>query len=156
LADPSDSPRIARAIQTEEACRQSGGCNLRLAGLYSLQRGPHNYWLTSGNRVSGGPDGIINMLHYDDAASACLAALKAGPGVCNGQNFLISDGNPISRKGICESALKNKIYEGCSMPEFLASDAPLLALGKIYNGSVSNRALQWKPKYESFDSFMSQ
>jgi nucleoside-diphosphate-sugar epimerase len=156
LADPNDSPRIARAIGAEEACRQAGGCNLRLAGLYSLQRGPHNFWLTSDKGVSGGPSGIINMLHYDDAASACLAALKAGPGVCSGQNFLISDGNPITRKEICESALKNKIYESCSMPEFLGSDAPLLALGKIYDGSVSNRALQWKPKYKSFDSFMSQ
>jgi nucleoside-diphosphate-sugar epimerase len=59
-------------------------------------RGPHNFWLTSGKSVSGRPDGIINMLHYDDAAGACLAVLKAGPGVCRGKAFLISDGHPIT------------------------------------------------------------
>lgn len=156
LADPNDSPRIARAIQAEQNVRNAGGCCVRLAGLYNLQRGPHNFWLTSGKGVSGGPNGLINMLHYDDAAGACLAALKAGPEVVSGKDFLISDGNPISRRGICESALKNKIYDAYAMPEFKGSDDPLLALGKVYDGSVSNRMLNWKPKYESFDAFMSQ
>ena len=156
LADPNESPRVARALQAEANVRDAGGCCIRLAGLYNLNRGPHNFWLTSDKGVSGGPNGLINMLHYDDAAAACLAALKAGPGVVNGKDFLISDGNPISRKGICESALKNKMYERYSMPEFRGSDDPLMALGKVYDGSASNKALNWKPRYESFDAFMTQ
>ena len=154
LADANESPRIARLVQAEEACRQAGGCCLRLAGLYNLQRGPHNFWLTSGKGVSGGANGLINMLHYDDAARACLAAVKAGPTVCSARAFLISDGHPISRRNICESALKAKVYQKAKMPEFLGGEDPILALGKVYNGAASNQVLHWKPVYESFDAFM--
>lgn len=154
LADAASSPRVARLVNAEKACLEAGGCCLRLAGLYTLQRGPHNYWITSGKGIDSAPDGLINMLHYDDAASACLAALKAGPAVCRGQAFLISDGHPISRYGICVSALKADAYKGYSMPEFTGGNDQPWALGKIYDGSASNSALQWSPKYKSFDDFM--
>ena len=94
----------------------------------------------------------IHRLSYDDAASACLAALKVGPTLNSKRTFLISDGNPTTRKGICESALKCSSYAQYSMPRFLGPDDGLK--GKIYHGSMSNELLQWKPKYPSFDSFM--
>lgn len=68
------------------------------------------------------------------------------------RTFLISDGNPTTRKGICESALKCSVYSKNSMPRFLGFEESLR--GKIYDGSKSNEALQWQPKYSSFDSFM--
>lgn len=156
VADPKDNPRVARLINAEQVVRDSGGCCLRLAGLYNLQRGPHNFWLTSGKAVSGGPEGIINMLHYDDAAGSCVAALKAGPDKIRGKNFLISDGHPLSRKQICEAALQASIYQACTMPEFLGSDDPLSNLGKVYDGSVTNQVLDWKPQYDSMFSFFRQ
>ncbi len=156
VADPKDNPRVARLIGAEEVVRAAGGCCLRLAGLYNLQRGPHNFWLTSGKAVSGGPDGIVNMLHYDDAAGACVAALKADPDQIRGKNFLISDGHPLSRKQICEAALQASVYQVYSMPEFLGSDDPLSNLGKIYDGTISNHVLQWKPEYESMFSYFRQ
>lgn len=94
----------------------------------------------------------LRRLHYDDAASACLAALKVGPAVNAKRTFLISDGNPTTRKGICESALKCATYAQYSMPRFLGPADGLK--GKIYDGSKSNDALDWKPKYDSFDAFM--
>jgi nucleoside-diphosphate-sugar epimerase len=137
-------------VNAEMAALEVGGCSLRLAGLYNLQRGPHNYWIMSGKDIASSPDGIVNMLHYDDAASACLAALKAGPAVCSGKAFLISDGHPLTRYGICKSALKAAAYKGYSMPEFTGGDD----LGKVFDGSASNVALQWSPKYKSFNDFM--
>jgi nucleoside-diphosphate-sugar epimerase len=154
LAHASSSPRVARLMNAERACLEVGGCCLRLAGLYDLQRGPHNYWITSEKDIPSSPDGIINMLHYDDAASACLAALKAGPAVCSGKAFLISDGHPLTRYGICQNALKAAAYEGYSMPKFAGSDDQSWDLGKIYDGSMSNAALKWSPKYKSFENFM--
>ena len=154
LADIDSSPRVARLVQAEQAALDAGGCCLRLAGLYNLQRGPHNFWLTTDKPVSGASNGLINLLHYDDAAAACLAALKAGPEVCKGRAFLISDGNPVSRLQICQSAMKAAIYSGCALPKFAESEPHLLALGKVYNGTASNQALNWKPKYETFDAFM--
>jgi nucleoside-diphosphate-sugar epimerase len=152
IPETSRSPRTERLASAESASLQKGGCCVRLAGLYNLNRGAHNYWLTSGNEVTGAPDGIINLLHYEDAAASCLAAFRAGPSVCSGKIFLISDGHPISRKEICESGLKSKSYKDYSMPVFTGGEC--FALGKIYDGSESNRLLKFSPKYSSFDEFM--
>jgi hypothetical protein len=152
IPESDRSPRTERLAKAEDASLQKGGCCVRLAGLYNLNRGAHNYWLTSGNEVTGAPDGIINLLHYEDAAGSVLAAIRAGPSVCLGKIFLMSDGHPISRKEICESGLKAKCYKDYSMPIFAGGEC--FALGKIYDGSESNRLLQFSPKYSSFDEFM--
>jgi nucleoside-diphosphate-sugar epimerase len=147
------SPRSLRLVKAEENVLSGGGCVLRLAGLYTLDRGAHNYWLEkSGGVVKGSKDGIINLLHYDDAAGACLAALTTDSNV-QGKVFLISDGNPTTRVGICESALKAKKYQGLEMPSFGDEDGSA-GKGKIYDGTFSNAFLKWKPRYESFDKFM--
>jgi nucleoside-diphosphate-sugar epimerase len=153
VADPSKNPRSARLIYAEQAVLKNGGACLRLAGLYTLDRGAHNYWMTSGKDVSGRADGMINLLHYDDAAGSVVAALAAGPTVASGNVFLISDGHPMTRKELCESTLKAKKYQGKQMPKFLGTDSD--PIGKIYDGSASNKALKWDPRYESFHSFMS-
>ena len=152
-ADPTTNPRTAKLVGAEKACTDGGGCVLRLAGLYTLERGAHNYWLESGKDVQGRPDGIINLLHYDDAAGACMAALAAGPGVVSGKTFLISDSNPTTRLGICESAIKAARYAGKGIPRILGGDET--PKGKIYDGTWSDVTLNWKPRYVSFDKFMS-
>lgn len=152
--DPEKNPRQGRIVYAERTCIAKKGTVLRLAGLYTLDRGAHNYWLTSGKTVQGRPSAFVNLLSYDDAASACIAALvAAGRGVAvRGKTYLISDGNPTTREGICQSALKSKQYgDGkYTMPSF-ENDGPL---GKIYDGSFSNTELKWTPTYESFDKFM--
>lgn len=152
-ASIESSPRTARLIKAEEACRTNGGCCVRLAGLYTLERGAHSFWLNSGKDVTGRADGLINLLHYDDAAGAALAALKVGSKVVKGRNFLVSDGHPLTRQGICESALKSQMFKDKKMPKFLGKDTD--PVGKLYDGTVSERDLQWKPRYASFDEFMS-
>lgn len=142
-----------RLVKAEENVVSRKGGVLRLAGLYTLERGAHNYWLEKcDGTVKGSKDGIINLLHYDDAAGACLSALKVGPSVVGGEVFLISDGHPTTREGICVSALKAKKYKDSKMPTFGQSDGA--GKGKIYDGHKSNLALQWEPVHESFDKFM--
>lgn len=154
LPDPNHaSPRSMRLVKAEENVLGRKGGVLRLAGLYTLERGAHNYWLEKGDgTVRGSRDGIINLLHYDDAAGACVAALKAGKDVVDGNVFLISDGNPTTRGGICESALKSKRYHAMKMPTFGEAEASMK--GKIYDGKWSNQALHWAPTHSSFDQFM--
>ena len=147
----TNTPRAQRLIDAENAAKSNGGAVLRLAGLYLLERGAHNYWLTSGKDVDGRADGIINLLHYDDAAGACLAALKASVG---DGTYLVSDGRPMTRKEICEAALKSKLYAGKTMPAFLGTQTD--PLGKVYDGCWTNEALKWRPRYASFGDFMSQ
>jgi len=150
---PPASPRSVRLNAAEQVClTQRCTAVLRLAGLYTLERGAHSYWLKRGT-VSGWEDAIVNLLHYDDAAGACIAALLEPFDDDKPKVFLISDGNPTTRKGICESALKSERYSGMQMPAFENTEVD--KKGKVYDGLWSNRALNWKPQYSSFDEFMS-
>jgi hypothetical protein len=158
-------PRIERLINAEnEVLNQKGGSVLRLAGLYLLGRGAHNYWLgdtaeLTKPEIAGRGDSIVNLLHYDDAAGSAVAALKrtiqSDDDSQGGKVFLVSDGHPLTRRQICESSLKNKRYEDRTIPKFKGSRENGDPIGKVYDGSYTNDALNWKPKYESFDKFMS-
>lgn len=69
--------KYIRLIAAEEAILTRQGSVLRLAGLYDERRGPHTFWLKNGT-VQGSSDGFINLLHYDDAAEASIAAILNG------------------------------------------------------------------------------
>ena len=148
-----NNPRSMKLVKAEEYALSAKGSVLRLAGLYTLERGAHSYWLEKGDgTVKGSKGGTINLLHYDDAAGACVAALKTATADAQGKVFLLSDGNPTTRFGICESALKSKRYSERSMPSFGEEDDA--GKGKVYDGKWSNKVLSWVPRYESFDKFM--
>lgn len=156
LSDVDTNPRTGRLIKAENACLVHGGTVIRLAGLYNINRGAHNYWIEKGE-VAGAENGLINQLHYDDAASACFAAVVTDSELVQSQVFLISDGSPMTRKSICSSALKNALYQQKKMPQFLGNPNNIDTedpIGKVYRGEFSNQVLSWKPKYSSFDSFM--
>lgn len=61
--DPETNPRSGRIIYAEQEAIALGGCALRLAGLYTLERGAHNYWLEKCQEtgVQGREDGIVNL-----------------------------------------------------------------------------------------------
>lgn len=135
-----------------------------MAGLYTLDQGAHNYWLekippdksTGKVSVKGREDGIITLLHYDDTANAAMTAVfqKKMENDISKKFFLVSDGHPTTRKGICESALKASQYREKTMPIFLGGSGD--DLGKVYDGSWTNDVLQWQPVFaKSFDLFMS-
>lgn len=77
------SPRQTGMVAAESIFRAAGGCVLRMAGLYDIDTGPHAYWFRAGT-VRGHPAGLINLVHYDDAAGACMAALLAGAAATSG------------------------------------------------------------------------
>ena len=69
-----------RLLAAEEAVIQRGGRVVRLAGLYTESRGPHSYWMRksiANETIDGSANGLINMLHYEDAAGAIIAAMLA-------------------------------------------------------------------------------
>ena len=163
-------PRIGRIINAEnEVLKEKGGSVMRLAGLYLLNRGAHNFWLgntaeETKDEITSRPDSLINLLHYEDAAGAVVAALKHNSNSGQeqdddeekrGEIFLVSDGHPLTRQQICESSLKNKRYDGRTIPKFTGSKEKGDLIGKVYDGSYTNKVLNWKPIYESFDTFMS-
>lgn len=68
---------MSRMIAAEETVLSRGGSVVRLAGLYSQDRGPHTFWLRNGT-VSSNADGLVNTLHYEDAASVAIATCLYG------------------------------------------------------------------------------
>jgi nucleoside-diphosphate-sugar epimerase len=150
------SARQERLLRAEAVVRQAGGCCLRLAGLYNLHRGPHHYYFTkfAGQTIDAPAHGRLNLLHYEDAAAACVAALRLAPSAQEEEPqsiFLISDGQVIKRHELLHAAGQAAVYRDVPMPQCAKSTAPT---GKIYDGSVSNAILQWTPKYPSFPAFM--
>ncbi|EKX53168.1 hypothetical protein GUITHDRAFT_64569 [Guillardia theta CCMP2712] len=143
----ASSARTQKLIDAEKCTTERGGSVLRLAGLYTLERGAHNYWLNAG-KVDGRPDGLIGLVSYEDAAAAALTVLSSEKSV-KGEVFVICDGKEQTRQDICESALKTAMYRDKKLPVFTTTEGPI---GKRYDISKALE-LGWKPRYPSFDEF---
>jgi len=143
--------RSGKMLDAEQHVVKNGGCVIRLGGLYALAKGAHNYWLGGGSsEFPSRPNGLINLIHYDDAAACVVACLK-NSAKANNQVFLVSDGVPVSRKDICEAALKNPTYSDKEQVEFTGSED---VDGKKYCSDKVRKIVGWKPMYPSFAAFM--
>jgi len=149
----STSERSATLLRAEEAVLKNGGVVLRFSGLYAQTRGPHNYWLSGkASEFSSRANGLINLIHYDDAANCILKVLLKLPMVEGDKRlFLVSDGVPVSRMNICKAALKCPVYTGKVLPAFTGDKS---VDGKMYDTSLVRRTFEWEPSFKSFEDFM--
>ena len=56
-------------------------CTYMCLPSFEYRRGPHTFWLKKAERgetIDTNSDGLVNMLHYEDAAAATIAAVLAG------------------------------------------------------------------------------
>uniref|UniRef100_A0A2N9GNF9 NAD-dependent epimerase/dehydratase domain-containing protein n=1 Tax=Fagus sylvatica TaxID=28930 RepID=A0A2N9GNF9_FAGSY len=144
------SPRTDVLLKAEKVVLEYGGCVLRLAGLYIsfliLELGAHSYWLEKGT-VEARPDHILNLIHYEDAASLAIAILKKK---FRGRIFLGCDNHPLSRQEVMDLVTKSgkfsKKFEG-----FTGTSDPL---GKRLNNSKTREEIGWEPRYRSFSNFL--
>lgn len=149
-----------KLIAAEEAVILRGGSIVRLAGLYNDHRGPHSYYLRlakEGKTLPTNEDGLINLLHYEDAARLVLAILH-GPQVEKGKGdeeemriFIGADDEPVSRKELVSSALASGLFPDCPTPHFEHSHG---AIGKRVDDCKTRQYLGWKPSYPSFRKYM--
>ncbi|CAL5395633.1 unnamed protein product [Camellia sinensis] len=140
------NPRTDVLLKAEKVVLEYGGCVLRLAGLYKADRGAHMYWLKKGI-VDARPDHILNLIHYEDAASLLVAILKKKP---QGQIFLGCDNHPLSRQEVMDLVNKSGKYSQ-KFEGFAGTNDPL---GKKLNNEKTRKELGWKPKYPSFAQFL--
>ncbi|KAK6930107.1 hypothetical protein RJ641_004201 [Dillenia turbinata] len=144
------SPRTDVLLKAEKVVVESGGCVLRLAGLYisflSKDRGAHSYWLEKGT-VDIRPDHILNLIHYEDAASLSIAILKKK---LRGRIFLGCDNHPLSRQEVMDLVDRS----GKFSKKFLAFTGTSDPLGKRLNNSKTCKEIGWQPKYPSFAQFL--
>ena len=140
------SPRVDVLLKAENVVLEFGGCVVRLAGLYKADRGAHNYFLEKGV-VDSRPDHILNLIHYEDAASLSVAILKKN---FRGQIFLGCDNHPLSRQEMMDLVNKSGKFSK-KFDEFTGTDGPL---GKRLNNTKTCQVVGWKPKYPSFIHFL--
>ncbi len=86
-------------VQGEEFLRHDcGAIILRVAGIYGPGRNPLD-WIRKG-RV-GPSRKYVNLIHVDDLAAICLAALDRGT---PGDAYNLSDGHPRTWENLCRTA----------------------------------------------------
>jgi nucleoside-diphosphate-sugar epimerase len=148
------SKRSRIMIDAEEATLSREGTILRLGGLYTEKRGPHTHWLkqaAEGTPIDAESDGILNLLHYEDAAAVAVKLIQLGR---RSTVYLASDGNTMTRQEICDAAVASKLFpENEGRPVEFTKMAGY-AKGKTVNCKWTQEELGWAPKYPSFNSFM--
>ena len=97
------------------------------------------------------PNGLINLIHYDDAAECVITAFDKK---VKNQVFLVSDGVPISRTDICKAGLVNPDFAGKKEPKF-EGDASVID-GKKYDTTKAKSELGFQAKFKDFASFMAE
>ena len=90
------------------------------------------------------PDGLINQVHYRDAANAAVAALLRGSA---GSVYLAADNQPLTREQICIEACRAPRFAGRNVPKFTGSGD---GIGKVVDSSGTRAAIGWQPKYTTF------
>ncbi|CAL9116371.1 unnamed protein product [Musa acuminata var. zebrina] len=140
------SPRIDVLLSAEKEVLDVGGCVLRLAGLYKEDRGAHTYWLARGT-VDARPDHVVNLIHYEDAASLTIAIIKKK---LRGRTFNGCDNHPLSRQEIMDSVNRSGKYSKKFLG-FTGTDGPL---GKRMTNSKTRAEIGWEPTFVSFPQFL--
>jgi len=142
--------RSGKLLDAEEAALGVGGTVIRLGGLYRLESGAHNFW-AKGGAFPSKPAGLINLVHYADAASAVVLALQNPPKV-SGQSLLVADGAPMTRQAILDAALKHPHFKENKIEVAFTGGEGVD--GKVYDCTKVRKLLSWKPSYASFKEFM--
>jgi nucleoside-diphosphate-sugar epimerase len=122
---------------------------LRLAGIYGPGRIPHRGDLLAGRAVAAAPDGFVNLIHVDDAASAIVAVEAKGTPP---RTYLVSDGYPARRRDFFTEYAR---LVGAPAPQFETPPPDVLAASRsgsnkrISNGRIC-RELGFSPRYPSY------
>lgn len=140
------SPRTDVLLKAENTVLDAEGCVVRFAGLYKADRGAHIYALEKGI-IDAHPDHILNLIHYEDAASLATEIMKRK---LRGRIFLGCDNYPLSRQELMDCVNKSGKYS----KKILAFTGTGDKLGKKMNNSSTRAEIGWEPKYSSFPSFL--
>ncbi|XP_066161571.1 uncharacterized protein [Oryza sativa Japonica Group] len=140
------SPRTDVLLKAENAVLEAGGSVLRLVGLYKSDKGPHIFWLSKGTFDSR-PDHILNLIHYEDAASLAIAIMKRR---LRARVFVGCDNQPLSRQEIMDLVNRSGKFD-TKFQGFTGTDGPL---GKRMENSKTRAEIGWQPKYPSFTEFL--
>lgn len=146
----ASNARARRLLNAEETVLTEGGIVIRMAGLYDQIRGPHIVYLKK-RESQRRPDGLINLIHYDDAAELCFAALTRGEPRAV---FLGCDAEPIERQDLVNATVASGLYgdaEELRPCVFTGTAGPV---GCRCDNSQTRATLDWRPRHQSFAQWL--
>lgn len=121
-------------LEAERLALEAGGAAVRLGGIYGPGRTRFIESVRTGQPTSGDPDGFVNFVHRDDAASALHHV---------GRLQLAGIWNAVDDRPVRRAELALAIRTGQPLP---APDDSSSASGKrVRNAKL--RASGWKPRY---------
>lgn len=153
-----DSPTVARGasartdglLAAEDAALAAGGTVLRLAGLYTLRRGAHSYYMSQPSVAADGAS-LLNLVSYGDAAEAAVAALLRRPPL-GARALLVCDGAPVGRARMVAACVASGLWPaGAREPAWTAPPGPP---GKVLRNDATRAALGWAPRHPSFEAYL--
>ena len=143
----------AQAPGRGAAALAAGGAVVRLAGLYTRDRGARGYWHKQGEVRAAGDGSLLNFLHYDDAAAFAARALEARVA---DEVLLAADGSPRTRAS-ADARRAAPLFRDRARPTFVAGDAPPrrgpAGGGRAHAARSAARAGGWAPAWPSLDAF---
>jgi len=122
------------------------------------------YWLSAAARLMNGVqqsqkysslnlqgEGLINLIHYKDAADVALKVLTRG---LMGDVYLGCDDHPISRREIINSAVRAGVMPELDFQQvadkiFQSPHQDLFS--KVCNANLTKRVLDWSPRHPRLD-----
>lgn len=149
--NPANTELLLREDLVQQAFKES--VILRSAGIYSKNRGPHNFYLSSGT-VRGNPEGWINLIHENDLARLALTLLSTQQQTP--KILMASDGNPIQRKTLAGLATTHAPEFGHSARELTWTDTASSDLGKRLKPWLLKHPHLFDPAVRSFKLFCEQ
>lgn len=151
-------PIYAALADNERAVRRAtglGGIALRYGLFYGLDGADVRAMLNRRMLPVTGWNGLIPLLHHEDAASATVAALERG---IAGRAYNIADDTPVTwRRHIRTAARALAARDPLLVPAWvLRAAAPYAAelisgLDLLVSTELAHRELGWSPKYPSVE-----
>lgn len=128
------------------------GMVVRLAGLYLRYRGAHCYYMKVGN-IPGDKNGMLNLIHYDDAASAVIKALRLEQIPSSEERcFLACAKEMNTKKEVVDVSYKHYGFKGWEYPKM--EDNGVKQEERKFDNEWTRNILRWRPRFESFVDFM--
>lgn len=129
----------SRVTAAEAIIRAAGGVVVRLGGLYARRVGGHQRFV--GQSSIAMPRLLaINMVHYEDAALAVVAAARLPPGAptdAAGSPIVVTDGVPLTVEKLVAATMVHTAFAGTA--------TPALPVDKRIDTTATRKALSWEP-----------
>jgi len=118
---------------------------LRLSGLYGPERIIRRKAIEASEPIACHPDTWLNLVHGDDAAAACLYALKSSQSA----TYCISDDRPVLRREYYETLAR---LLNAPAPTFVSPGPGEDAGDKRVSNRKARSELGWAPEYPDIES----